>query len=208
MAETPIFLSTGLSPSWRASAYACIFFLLIGLGLGAWGMHTWQVSDLKAELAAMALKLKHAEDKPPQVKETVKTVTDTQIAYVPKEVVVYKDPVTGQVSNKPLDAKMTFEKPEFYLTVNGKPGKFTKTDDEKYVFEKNMMQLNQSSTVKLEVEVPTIDKTKRHSLGGWYTNQGAAISVGYAPTPYLEIKGLVGVPDPKKLVGGGLEVRF
>ena len=162
-------IGTGLS--WRTCAYASLAALLVGIGLGAWGMHTWQVSGLRQELAVMAAKLKHAEEKPPVVKETVKTVTDTQIAYVPKETVVYRDPVTGQASERQLDGKMTFAKPEFIFTVNGKPGKFTKTDDERFVFDKNMMQLNQTSTIRVEAEIPTVDKTKRNAIGPIVTTE-------------------------------------
>ncbi len=199
MGETPVFLSTGLSPSWRASAIACIIFLLIGIGLGAWGMHTWQVSDLKAQLALTLAKLKHAEDKPPVVKETVKTVTDTQIAYVPKETVVYRDPVSGQTSERPLDGKMTFSKPEFIFTVNGKPGKFTRADDERFVFDKNMMQLTQASTIRIEAEIPTVDKTKHGALGVGYGSHGLAGK--------LDIKHGWIYAD-KETKAGGLQFRF
>lgn len=204
--RSDIIISSG--PSWRQFAYACLFFLLVGSGLGAWGMHTWQVSDLKTEVAVLLEKLKHEKEKLPVIKENVVTRTETQIAYVPKETIKYIDAKTGQEVEEKLDGKFDIGKTEFLYSVNGKLGKFTKTDDEKYVFEKNMMKLNQSSIVKLEVEVPTVDKTKRNSLGGWYTNQGAAISVGHAPTPNLEIKGIVGVPDPRKLYGAGAEIRF
>jgi hypothetical protein len=168
----------------------------------------WQVSDLKKELAVLALQLKHEKEKPPVVKEKLVTETKTEIAYVPKETITYVDPTTGQQVKTGLDGQFELGKTEFIYTVNGRPGKFTKTDDEKYIFDKNMMKLSQTSTVKLDVEVPVVDKTRRNSIGGWYTNQGFAVSVGHAPVANLEIKGIVAVPDPKKLYGGGVEVRF
>lgn len=171
-------------------------------------MHTWQVSDLKAELAVLAERLKHEKEKPPVVKENVITKTDTQIAYVPKETIKYIDAKTGREVTEALDGQFDIGRTEFIYTVNGKPGKFTKTDDEKYIFEKNMMKLTQSSQVKLEVEVPTIDKTRHNSVGGWLTNRGGALSFGHSPIANLEIKGIIGIPDPRKLWGGGVEVRF
>lgn len=187
----------------KSLAWAMLIVFVVGIGLGAWGMHTWEVSDLRTQLAL-------EKAKPPVVKETVKTVTDTKLQYVKGETVYI--PVPGKQDAPPeakkLDGKFTFEKPEFVYTVNGKPGRFTKADDEKFIFEKNMLALTQTSTIRIEAEIPTIDKTKRHSLGGWYTNQGFAVSAGYAPMPYVEAKVIVGVPDPSKLMGGGIEIRF
>ncbi|MDR7865178.1 MAG: hypothetical protein RIN56_00090 [Sporomusaceae bacterium] len=156
MGETPVFLSTGLSPSWRASAIACIVFLVVGIGLGAWGMHTWQVSDLRTQLAL-------EKTKPPVVKETVKTETKTQLQYVKGETVYLPAPTPDNpnaTQATKLDGKFVFEKPEFIYMVNGKPGRFTKADDERFVFDKNMMLLTQATTIRIEAEIPTIDKTR------------------------------------------------
>ncbi len=139
------------------SIWLLVVILIAGAAMGAWAEYTW----------GPRLTITHTIEKP-IVTEKVVTQTDTQIQYVPKEVVVYRDPETGQVSEKPLDAKMIFNKPEFIFTVNGQPGKFTKADDERFVFDKNMMQLTQTSTIRVEAEIPTIDKTKNGALGvGW-----------------------------------------
>ena len=67
-------------------------------------MHSWQISELQAKLAALMAELSATKSaltaeqaKPPVIitqKGEVKT--ETQIAYAPKEAVVYQDAKTGQ----------------------------------------------------------------------------------------------------------------
>lgn len=169
MSEPTINIGTGLT--WRMCAYVCIVALVLGIGLGAWGMHVWTVSDLREQLAGLAAQLQAEKNKPVQVKETVRTETQTQLAYIPRETIKYIDAKTGQEVTKPLDGQFELGKTEFTYTVNGRPGTFTKTDDEKYVFDKNMLKLNQSSSVTLTVDVPTIDKTRRNAIGPYVTTE-------------------------------------
>lgn len=141
----------------------CLVCFVIGAGIGAWGEYTW----------GPRLTNTHTVEKP-IIKENIITKTDTKIAYVPKEVIRYIDQETEQEISQPLDGKFTFNKPEFIYTVNGRLGKFTKTEDEKYIFDKNMMQLTQTSAIKIEAEIPTIDKTRHNSIGIGYGNHGVA----------------------------------
>lgn len=59
-----------------------------------------------------------------------------------------------------LDGKFEIGKPTFTYTINGKPGQFVKSDDERFVFDKNMVALTQTSMIKIEAEIPTVDKTR------------------------------------------------
>jgi hypothetical protein len=126
---------------------------VLGIGFGAWGEYTWgpRLTD------------RHTVEKP-VITEKVVTQTDTKIAYVPKEVIKYVD-AQGQEITQQLDGKFTFNKPEFIYTVNGKPGKFIKTDDERFVFDNNMLQLTQTSVIKIEAELPTVDRTRYFGVG-------------------------------------------
>lgn len=174
----------------------------VGMILGAGTMHSWYISDLRAELASTKTALNAEKNKPPQIKETVKTVVDTQLAYVPKETIIYKDPEKGpdaQEEQKELDGKFDFKKPEFFFTVNGRPGKFTKTDNEQYIFDKNMLQLQQSSIIKIEAEIPTIDKTKNGAIGIGYGTNG--------PAAKLDIN-KVWMYGDKDTKAGGIQYRF
>lgn len=157
-------INLGGGVCWRVCVYACLFFLVLGIVFGAWGEYTWgpRLTD------------RHTVEKP-VITEKIVTQTDTQIAYVPKEVVKYVNS-QGQTVTQPLDGKFTFNKPEFVYTVNGKSGKFTRADDERFVFDKNMLQLTQTSVIKIEAEIPTVDKTRYFGVGvGAGIRQGEVI---------------------------------
>lgn len=133
------------------------------------------------------------KNKPPTIKETVKTETDTKIAYVPGETVYLPLSITNNGAVTPvskdtpgatpakLDGKFTFNKPNFIYMVNGKVGKFTKADNEQTIFEQNMMELNQTSTIKIENETPTIDLTRHNVItgGAMFTKGKIEPAAGY-----------------------------
>lgn len=104
----------------------------------------------------------------------------TEIAYVPKETIVYKnaagEPITAQ---EPTDIDVNIAKPELALKVNGKDFTIAKADDEKYIFDKNKLQLTQTSRAELQLTVPTIDKTKRWEIGVGGSNDGVVGLVGF-----------------------------
>lgn len=132
------------------------------------------------------------KNKPPTIKETVKTVTDTKLQYVPGETVYLQGEVKespagtvdkntpGAVATK-LDGKFDIGKPDFIYQVNGKVGKFVKTDDEQYIFDKGMLDLKQTNTIKIEAEIPTIDLTRHNVLtvGAMITKGKTEPAVGY-----------------------------
>jgi len=191
-----------------------VIFLIIGMVLGYALCHVLSEGDRQS------LALEKA--KPPVVKETVKTVTDTKLQYIPGETVylpgkdvlipgavvtpVSKD-TPGAVAAK-LDGKFDIGKSNFIYMVNGKVGQFTKTDDEKYLFDKNMMDLKQTSTITIQADIPTIDLTRHNviTVGAMYSDGKASPAVGYT--------GSVGKVGAYQLVGGqsggyvGLGVKF
>lgn len=107
-----------------------------------------------------------------KVEGEVKTVTDTQIAYIPKETVIVKyiDSSTGQevlknqLGKTDIDARIG--KQEINVKLNGQEVAFQKSDDEQFIFEKNKIALTQKSEIIFDakVEPPVIDRTKRW---GW-----------------------------------------
>ena len=144
--------------------------------LGAWGYHTFTHSDWLTKLHNLENQLTAEKNKPPVIKEVVRTQTQTEVAYVPKETVIYRDSKTGrELTEKEIESMNLNVRPsDFYFTVNGKPQKFSKTDDERWVFDKNKLAINQTSTASIDVKVPTIDKTKRWGIGGIISNKGSA----------------------------------
>lgn len=109
------------------------------------------------------------ENAPLEVKGDVQT--ETKIVYVPKET------VGGEKEKTDLQADIG--KTDFVIKVNGQEQTFTKTDEEKYVFDANKLSMTQTSKVELDVNVPTWDNTKRWAVGVGYGNDGMAYTVDF-----------------------------
>jgi hypothetical protein len=158
----------------KAAAVGCLICFAIGLVGGALGLHAWQVSDLKTELARIKAELTAEKAKPPQMKETVKTDIVTKLQYVPGETIYLPTPTLADpnaTSPVKLDGKFEIGKPAFTYTLNGKTGQFSKTDDERYVFDKNMITLTQTSTINIKADIPTIDLTRKNAIGPYITTE-------------------------------------
>ncbi len=132
------------------------------------------------------------KNKPPIIKETVKTITDTKIQYVPGEIVYLPgevkdafvmpvDKETPGATPVKLDGKFDLGKQNFIYMVNGRVGKFDKTEEEKFVFDKNMIDLKQTSTITIQAEIPTIDLTRHNviTVGAMFTKGKIEPGLGY-----------------------------
>lgn len=110
----------------------------------------------------------------PEIKTEVKYKTDTktEIVYVPKY--IYQDGSTEKT-----DVDVNVGKQELAVKVNGKDFEIKKADDEKYIFDKYKLQLNQTSRTDLNITVPVIDKTKRWEIGIGASKDGAVGMVGF-----------------------------
>ena len=89
-----------------------------------------------------------------------KTVTD--IRYVPKATPA--DP----------DVDIKIPKQQLTVSVNGQQQTIKKSDSEKYVFDKGQLKLEQTSKASFDIKIPTIDKTRRWSIGIGASKNGAA----------------------------------
>ena len=167
---------------------ACAF--IFGAIFGVFGWNAVIGADYRHQLEIATLKLQIAESKAPEiVKETVEVQGETKLVYVPKEKIVYRDKVTGKVVSgvEKTDLDVRVAKPEFNIRVNGKDSSFTKSDDEKYMFEKNKIQMNQTSKIVADVNMSGIineltdlkarQYSKRFAAGVWYMD-GPAVSLG------------------------------
>ena len=110
----------------------------------------------------------------PEIKTEVKYKTDTktEIVYVPKY--IYQDGSTEKT-----DVDVNVGKQELAVKVNGKDFEIKKADDEKYIFDKYKLQLNQTSRTDLNITVPVIDKTKRWEIGIGASGDGAVGMIGF-----------------------------
>ena len=96
----------------------------------------------------------------------------TEVVYVPKYIYV-------DGSTEKTDVDVQIGKQELNVKVNGKEFEIKKTDDEKYIFDKNKLQLTQTSFAELNIKVPTIDKTKRWEIGIGRSKDGVAGLIGF-----------------------------
>lgn len=104
----------------------------------------------------------------------------TEIAYVPKETVIYKM-ADGSTKSEPektdVDVKIT--KPVLNVKVNNKDFAVTKADDEQYLFDKNKLTLTQTSTANLNIRVPGVDETKHWGVGVGASKDGAVAALSF-----------------------------
>ena len=132
---------------------------------------------------------------------TARTETKTEIQYVPKT--VYIDS-SGKTVTERADVEANIPKTELNIKVNGKEAVYTKSDEEKYLFEKNKLQLNQSSTATVELQIPTIDKTKRFGVGAGYGSHGVGYTVQFPIHKNLDGWAY----HDKETTTGGILIRF
>ena len=127
----------------------------------------------------------------------VQTVTKTEFVYVPKE-----QDAAGQVENTDIDANLG--KQELTVKVNGQEQTIHKSDNEKYVFDKNKLAIDQRSTATVDIKVPTVDNTRRWSVGIGYGNHGPAGKVDF-PVGHV-----VGgwVAGDRQTIMAGVKVNF
>lgn len=149
-------------------------------------------------------------EKPTIVKGEVTTITDTKIAYVPKEVTKYIDPKTGkEITGQELtDIDANIGKQQIFVSLNGKPLMIQKSEDEKFIFDKNKIALNQTSTITFNATVtPTvIDKTNRWALGVGIGNHGIGGKIDFPIGKNNNVGGWV--YGDKNTGTGGAQLKF
>lgn len=132
----------------------CVATFFLGWSARAW-LHTCPVAE-------------------PEIKTEVKYKTDTktEIVYVPKY--IYQDGSTEKT-----DVDVNIGKQELAVKVNGKYFEIQKAEDEKYIFDKYKLQLNQTSRADLNITVPVIDKTKHWEIGIGASKDGFVGMIGF-----------------------------
>lgn len=144
-----------LTGNWWKKYVPYVLVFSLGLGLGAWAMHSWYISDLRAALASVKEKLNNTEQllyterqKPPVIKTETKTVT--QMAYVPKETIIYRDS-TGQTTavQEKTDVELTVPAPALYMKYNNQLFEMQGITGEKTKFEQGKLtgEINSSATI-------------------------------------------------------------
>jgi hypothetical protein len=133
-------------------------------------------------------------EKPPIVKTEYQTQTKTEVVYVPK----------GE--DEKTDIEVNANKPDLNIKVNGKEAVFNKEYNENYLFERNKLVLDQQSKASINIEVPTIDKTKHYGAGPGLSNHGLAGMITY---PVIKKANLDGwVYGDRETAATGIILRF
>ena len=124
----------------------------------------------------------------------VKTETKTVVKYQPKEGTADAD-VVANVGKQQLMVK-----------VNGKAQEFKKADSEKYIFDQNKLIIDQTSQATFEIKVPTVDNTRRYSVGIGYGNHGLG---GKIDLPIGKTNKIgVWVAGDRETILGGVNINF
>lgn len=154
-------------------------------------------------------------EKPIIVKGETETITKTEIAYIPKETIIkqYVNSSTGEITEEAITEKTDLDanigKTEFNVKLNGKDVTFKKDDNEKFVFDKNKIALEQTSTVTFNATVSpcVIDKTRRWSVGvGKSNHNGTAYTIDFPIGNTNTFAGWVYKDDDSETIG--IKLRF
>ena len=154
--------SSGVNDMTKDSGYAILVWSLLLFGLGFSLGNVYATQDVVKDM-----------EKPQSntISSVVESKTKTEIAYVRKE--------TKNGKQEKSDIIADIGKQDIVIKVNGEEQTFAKADDERFVFDKNKLTLDQTSKVTLDVTVPTVDKTKRWAVGVGYGDDGMAYTVDF-----------------------------
>lgn len=139
------------------------------------------------------------------------TKTETQIVYVPKETIVYVDPSTGKriTTKEKTDIEANIGKPSVNIKINGKETEVQKEDNERFVFDKNKIVLDQQSNIMINAQIDpvVINKTKHWGIGVGYgidNKMGAILT--FPINKKNNVDGWVYGDEQNKC--GGIMIRF
>lgn len=200
-----------------------VLLFLIGMVVGAIGcylylshQYTEKLQSLNANYLALQDKFNQEKNKSPTI--ATDTVTKTEIKYLPKEVVVYKDATGNEVTAKEqTDVDLAVSPPNVSMKYNGKDyqlagiqGETTKFEDGKLVgCVSTNATIDVTDLVNREVNYRLAENEKNISVGGYLTNQGFVASAGVIRNHgNLEYKLIGKVPKIKEFYGAGVEIKF
>lgn len=123
----------------------------------------------------------------PVEKVVTQTKTVTDIRYVQKPTPSAPD----------VDVKVPAQ--QITVAVNGKEQVIKKADSEKYVFDEGQLKLEQYSKAALDIKIPTVDHTRRWSVGIGGSKNGAAYMLR---VPVAAHVGAWAAADKKSVMGG------
>lgn len=168
--------------------------------LGVWVGHTYWPTT---KTVTVHDTLNQTTEESIPISGTTETKTETIIKYVPKPV-----KADGTVDQSVADIDMKFGKPDLKVMVNGTEVNVQKASDEKHVFDKGQMKVEQESTATFKVSVDPIDNTKDYGFGMGINKDGQPAAVVTAPVSKKHhIDGWI-YGDKDSNFAGGVMFRF
>lgn len=175
------------------------------------------IGILSKEIDGFKTKAEQEKNRLPTI--ATEASTKTQIQYVPKETIVYKDLVTGKdvVAKEDTDVDLSVAPPSVSMKYNGNNYKLDGIVGENNKFEDGKLvgQVSTNATIDVtqivnsEVNKRLKEDEKNVSLGGYLTNKGFVASVGVIKNKgNLEYKIIGKVPEVNEFYGAGLEIKF
>jgi len=170
-----------------------LYFLVLAAVVG-WFMGVGKINDKYTQELESRLKSQPAS-------ANVVTKIVTQIKYVERSITANAGLLPGAIKE---DMVANVGKQDFTVKVNGEDYQFTKADNEKFMFEKGQLELDQQSNVGVDIQIKPIDLTKRWGIGVGFGLRGpAAVVTGPIIGP-LDWWGEGDVTN----ISGGVIVRF
>lgn len=114
----------------------------------------------------------------------IQTKIITQIKYIERI-------VTTNLTGPKEDIAVNVGKQDFTVKVNGEDYVFTKDDNEKYMFEKNQLVLEQQSNIGMNIKIEPIDNTKHYGLGLGIGIKGLSGIVSFPITKIIPMDGWI-----------------
>ena len=137
--------------------------------------------NFKDEIRSKTAQTNTIVQQPVIINGETKTETQTQVQYVEKPVLVYKDPVTGETKEQvdPTDVRLTANPAKVNVAVNGRPYAFDLLQGESQKLEKVQVTLDQYSSIDFYMDVkPTIiDNTSSGGIDVYAGNKDFGIGV-------------------------------
>ena len=209
-----------ITPEQRAAAIKVLIPFVVGIILGAWGMHTWLDSNLREKLAELQGKLHRTEQQLAEEKDKTPVaisgdkVSTTEIKTVPVEVpgevtrIVDKD---GKqfvvVAGKEYQLQQNSSAPAVTLGKDGAVS-ITKETTSKLditdMFNAAVAAERKAAVMQYEKDNPD----KHLGIGGVISNHGAAPEISYQNKLNKHVDYEVGIFYGKDLKGGSLKFEF
>lgn len=208
--------------SWLINFMKYTLFALTIFSLGVFAGYKYFVPELQAKLKRTQEQLKFMQhdllaerNKPSQI--NTETKTKTEIAYVPKETIIFRDAQTGETITglESTDVQLNVKPPAINMKYNGKNYEMPGISGETAKFEKGKLvgevatkaTIDVTDLVNKEVNYFREKEQKNFTLGGYLTNEGFVGSIGVV-RGNLEYKIIGKVPKIKEFYGAGMEFKF